>query len=891
MTASSAGVASLKTTLEDGILKFGAHNLFLNSAVGVSQSISVRSGVTYRVGFRGTGTITFSGGATGALNGSSANDLVAMTIVAFGTSITCTVSGSVTEVRLHRHPAVETYIETADSIVYAPRLWNEPRPLLGLDGPFDYYIDAKTGEDSNDGASIGTAWASLSKISSALLTDGQKKRVLVKAGLYDSGDSDTVNVTSASFSSETSLEIVFERGCVMNGASVTNSYAFEFGGVGNRGSYTIYGNGLLVTGLTVPSANSIGTRGQTTTNVHDVRIADGEDGVSAHQNAAINLHNVVIEGDVVRPMVHVDDSVVNAEYCTFRGLVDYRDDSRGELRDCILDPAGANQNLQGDVTLTRCQIGDLSHRYELYSGGDIVFEDCFVNLYADMIGEDSATLTRCFGLFSARARTYDLTIENSVFTGPATGLSNTFFSNFDPGAGGAWIIKNNIFSGAYTFMVLDPANAGYIAAASTQFHNNILSDGKTYDADLIAAGADIQGSIPDDPLIGIADTLQMVDYAFTAGSPAEAAGVGGGDIGFGAESVSERRPASTGAKGLVVERGAVNRFPHSNDFTASNWTKTRAVISENLPGPDGEHSASKFSDNDASGAGAVYMHDSLSLPDGPVTLSILAKADQSNWLRSYNASMTTIASGYLGIGDPPSVGTLDSDVDMAEIYELSDGWVQCSISWDIAGDADKAGPLRFLLAEADGDSTVSLDGTNSILLSQAGALDSPHSLMPIPTLGSSVATQDDDLRIINPGWLQLSPASGAFEMELHFRRARGGELVGGTPGQALARVDPSGDIEIDNGTTALTISGRAGSVLNDDHHKLIVVWDGSTRKACLDGGEVAGDSNAILDTQPTDLHLLSNSGSSAFPDGVITRLEFRRRSALPSDVELQARTR
>ena len=72
-------------------------NLFLNSETGVSQSISVVSGRNYAVSFSGTGTITFSDGATGTLNGTGATplDRVSTIITTSTTNVTCTISGTV----------------------------------------------------------------------------------------------------------------------------------------------------------------------------------------------------------------------------------------------------------------------------------------------------------------------------------------------------------------------------------------------------------------------------------------------------------------------------------------------------------------------------------------------------------------------------------------------------------------------------------------------------------------------------------------------------------------------------------------------------------------------------------------------------------------------------
>ena len=100
-------------------------NLFLNSTTGATQSITVVSGRNYAVSFSGTGSITFSGGATGTLNGTGATalDRVSTIITTTTTSVTCTISGTVEYVNFEINTDnssvayATSWIETSVSIV------------------------------------------------------------------------------------------------------------------------------------------------------------------------------------------------------------------------------------------------------------------------------------------------------------------------------------------------------------------------------------------------------------------------------------------------------------------------------------------------------------------------------------------------------------------------------------------------------------------------------------------------------------------------------------------------------------------------------------------------------------------------------------------------------
>lgn len=91
-----------------------ATNLFLNNTTGATQTITVSNATVYTVSFFGTGSITFSGANSSTLNGTGATNRVSTTFTTSSTSLTCTVSGSITNVQ------VETgSVATSPIITYA----------------------------------------------------------------------------------------------------------------------------------------------------------------------------------------------------------------------------------------------------------------------------------------------------------------------------------------------------------------------------------------------------------------------------------------------------------------------------------------------------------------------------------------------------------------------------------------------------------------------------------------------------------------------------------------------------------------------------------------------------------------------------------------------------
>lgn len=97
-------------------LSCSATNLFLNSAVGVTQSIAVTA-QQYTLSFVGTGSITRSGASTGTLNGAGANVLAQTSFTPTAGTLTLTCSGDVRLVQFEVGAIATDYIPTAGAAV------------------------------------------------------------------------------------------------------------------------------------------------------------------------------------------------------------------------------------------------------------------------------------------------------------------------------------------------------------------------------------------------------------------------------------------------------------------------------------------------------------------------------------------------------------------------------------------------------------------------------------------------------------------------------------------------------------------------------------------------------------------------------------------------------
>lgn len=122
----SSGIYTSGTTLrtdhdENGtplglLIEEARTNLFLNSRAPVTQNVTVTA-AAHTLSFIGTGSITYSGAASGTLNGTGANTRVSATFTPSAGTLTLTVSGSLDFVQIELGPVASSPIVTAGSTV------------------------------------------------------------------------------------------------------------------------------------------------------------------------------------------------------------------------------------------------------------------------------------------------------------------------------------------------------------------------------------------------------------------------------------------------------------------------------------------------------------------------------------------------------------------------------------------------------------------------------------------------------------------------------------------------------------------------------------------------------------------------------------------------------
>lgn len=418
-------------------------------------------------------------------------------------------------------------------------------PFDPLNLPVDYWIDDALGSDAAAGTSEGAAWQSLNKMNAISISAGETVTIRVKAGVYDKV-TDLISLSQSAAGA--TVNIVFEPGCENNGAAYTTANSTgSFFDIVNDKHVRLYGHGMLVYGWTMGTGNGLGGNGAgsaTSYEAHDFEIYNCIDGLSVHGGMTAKYYNCVVYDCTKAGVAHIGTTNTEHYYCSITEIaaggsasVVVTDGATAKFFDSVILPGNArNLGGTGPMEYTRCHIGNTTTRAQLSGGGARTFTDSFVNFAFDV--QMPVTLTRCYGKVSARQRNGgSLTMTNCVISAPSTGLTNIFYSNFNPGSGSPHIVEDNIFetASAAAFMSYDATNAGYVVAAGSRWHNNILSGSAAFDADLVTAdtgGTVIVDNVTADALIGAANTTDPADYGYASGSPAIGAATDGGNCGF-----------------------------------------------------------------------------------------------------------------------------------------------------------------------------------------------------------------------------------------------------------------------------------------------------------------------------------------------------------------------
>lgn len=149
----------------------------------------------------------------------------------------------------------------------------------------------------------------------------------------------------------------------------------------------------------------------------------------------------------------------------------------------------------------------------------------------------------------------------------------------------------------------------------------------------------------------------------------------------------------------------------------TTWTDANgSPVANYATAPDGTLTAVRHIDEDTSGSGSVYLNQNITISSAvDMVFSVYLKADQLDWANITSTQFDAGGNGgtYFDLTNGV-LGTQASEHSSAGIESVGDGWYRC---WFVhQSTTDVSGAYRIYLADSDGDSSVSKDGTSSILV-------------------------------------------------------------------------------------------------------------------------------------------------------------------------------
>ena len=264
------------------------------------------------------------------------------------------------------------------------------------------------------------------------------------------------------------------------------------------------------------------------------------------------------------------------------------------------------------------------------------------------------------------------------------------------------------------------------------------------------------------------------DFTVDRNSTKYVLGSGGDIISYATDEPAFEFNTDGSYKGLLVEPAATNICLQSEDINTT-WSSDNATPTQSTEEtPDGDTSSKyiKLVDDGSTGTGSVRISQSISVSGGTkYTASVFLKKDGLNW-----AQMQATDTG--GVDDDPlqyfdldngALGTGTAGIQDATIEEYPNGWYRCSITWT-QGAGDTGFYYNIYVADADGDTTVDLDGTSSIFVWGAQVETGPIATSYIPTTTASVTRATDDIILTSASSL-IGQTEGTIYVEVDWRVA------------------------------------------------------------------------------------------------------------------------
>jgi hypothetical protein len=188
---------------------------------------------------------------------------------------------------------------------------------------------------------------------------------------------------------------------------------------------------------------------------------------------------------------------------------------------------------------------------------------------------------------------------------------------------------------------------------------------------------------------------------------------------------------------LLLEPSRTNLITYSEAFDNAYWTKSGTSVVSGFTSPDGTNNAFKLVEDTSGGAHFITTPITWSAVNN--TFSIYAKSNGRNWIRLNTNDSTGNNLAWFNISNG-TLGSKDAGI-TTSITLIADGWYRCSMTKTLTS---FAGGATILIADADGSSTYTGNGTSGIYIFGAQLEQGSYPTSYIPTSGSAVTRVADE---------------------------------------------------------------------------------------------------------------------------------------------------
>jgi hypothetical protein len=199
-----------------------------------------------------------------------------------------------------------------------------------------------------------------------------------------------------------------------------------------------------------------------------------------------------------------------------------------------------------------------------------------------------------------------------------------------------------------------------------------------------------------------------------------------------------RTGVASGCAGLLVEPSATNLLFYSEGFGNVYWTKTNVTVQDNVSASPANTLTADNVYPTVSGTD-VRIQRSFTVNSGTTyTVSTFIKANGVNWIRFFGPEFIGRAAWFNVLSG--TIGVVQSGI-TAKIENYGNGWYRVSVTQTAA--STKTGQFYINLADGDGTSTITANGTNGVLLWGAQLEVGSIATSYIPTTTGTVTRNSD----------------------------------------------------------------------------------------------------------------------------------------------------